>query len=284
MSGIKRIAKTFERARDQQRAALILYYPAGYPDYNTSLEVLEGLAQCGADLLEVGMPFSDPLADGPTIQNATQTALQQGMNTRRCLQMVRDLRLHGINTPVVLMGYLNPVLAYGLEQFVHDAHQAGADGIILPDFPPEESADFRNLCHSKGLALISLVSPTTPAERASQIARNTQGFLYLVSLTGVTGVRETLPAELEEFVARMRGIAHTPLAVGFGISTPQQARRVSRIADGVIIGSALIARVGEAANPVQAATTFAREMLTALDTEELPCSESLSASSRAEQS
>ncbi|WP_322506561.1 tryptophan synthase subunit alpha [Anaerolinea sp.] len=275
MSGIKRIAQIFEKARNQQRAALILYYPAGYPDYATSLEVLKGLAQSGADLLEVGMPFSDPLADGPTIQHATQVALSQRMNTRHCLALVRELRQQGVETPVVLMGYLNPVMAYGMERFVRDARQTGADGIILPDFPPEESADFRALCDAYELALISLVSPATPPERARQIAETTRGFLYLISLTGVTGARESLPPELEAFVARTRAVARVPLAVGFGISTPQQARRVSQIADGVIIGSALIAQTGEAANPVQAAVGFIQKMFTALGKEELPRSESL---------
>lgn len=275
MNGIERITQTFENARTQQRAALILYYPAGYPDEQTSLAVLETLAQNGADVLEVGMPFSDPLADGPTIQHATQTALSQGINTRRCLETVRLLRRRGVNQPVVLMGYLNPVLAYGMERFVRDCRDAGADGVILPDFPPEESAGFRALCDAEGLAFISLVSPATSTERARQIAETTRGFLYLVSLTGVTGARDALPPDLEAFVDRMRAVAQTPLAVGFGVSTPEQARRVSRIANGVIIGSALIARVASALNPVQDAAGFVSQMLTALGTVELPRSESL---------
>ncbi len=277
MNGIERITQAFEKAQSQHRAALILYYPAGYPDEQTSLTVLETLAQNGADLLEIGMPFSDPLADGPTIQHATQVALTQGMNTQRCLETVHHLRRRGVNQPIVLMGYLNPVLAYGMERFVRDCRDAGADGVILPDFPPEESAGFRALCDAEGLAFISLVSPATSTERARRIAENTRGFLYLVSLTGVTGARDALPADLEAFVDRMKTVAHTPLAVGFGISTPEQARRVSHVADGVIIGSALISRMGSAVNPVQDAAAFVSQMLTALGKVELPRSESLAA-------
>lgn len=264
MKGIERLQSVFERVRLHQRAALVLYYPAGFPDYSTSLAVLAGLAQNGADILEVGMPFSDPLADGPTIQFASQTALAGGVNMRACLQIVAELRSRGFGGGLVLMGYLNPILAYGMERWVSDAAAAGADGVILPDLPPEEADAFQACCEAHGLANIYLISPATPAERAARIARRTRGFLYLVSLTGVTGAREQLPYGLEDLIRRSRAVSDLPLAVGFGISTSQQARAVGALADGVVIGSALIEAVRNSADPIAAAAAFAAAMHTAL--------------------
>lgn len=264
MNGIERLQQIFESTRRQQRAALILYYPAGFPNYDTALTVLEGLAQNGADILEVGIPFSDPLADGATIQFAAQTALSAGTNMHACLQSTAELRRRGVERGLVLMGYLNPILAYGMERWVCDAAAAGADGVILPDLPPEEADAFQSCCEAHGLANIYLISPATPQERAARIASRTRGFVYLVPLTGVTGAREHLPAGLEDMIRRTRLITALPLAVGFGISTPEQARAIGRLADGVIIGSALIEAVRKSSNPSAAARQFAALMQAAL--------------------
>ena len=265
MNGIAHIQQAFGGARCQNRSALIFYYPAGYPDAPTSLAVLQKLAENGADLLEIGMPFSDPLADGPTIQYATQTALAGGMTTTGCLNLVAELRQRGVAQPLVLMGYLNPILAYGPDRWVKDAAAAGADGVILPDLPPEEGAFFESCCEAHGMALIYLLSPATPPQRAGIIAARTRGFLYLVSLTGVTGARQRLPEGLEDLIRRTRSLTQTPLAVGFGIATPQQARLVARNADGVIIGSALIDAVRNAADRPGAAGQFAQILRAAVE-------------------
>ncbi len=268
MNGGQRLQAIFEDARRQGHAALILYYPAGFPQADVAVDVLEGLAHSGADILEIGMPFSDPLADGPTIQLATQTALAAGMTMQGCLQTVAELRRRGVKQGLVLMGYLNPILAYGVERWVRDAVTAGADGVILPDLPPEEAGAFQACCETNGLATIYLISPATPPERARRVAESSRGFLYLVSLTGVTGARDHLPDGLEDLIRRSRALTSLPLAVGFGVSTPQQAGLIGHLADGVIIGSALIEAVRQADEPRTAARRFAEQMRAALETGE----------------
>ena len=245
------------------RPAFMPYFPLGYPTPEISLDVIEALAKNGADLIEVGLPFSDPLADGPVIQRATQIALEQGMTVRRALSAVRELRrARGVTLPLVLMGYINPLMAYGLSRIAVDAAEAGADGFIVPDLPPEESAEFESV--SGHLPLIRMLAPTTSSNRAAKITRDARGFLYLVSLTGITGARHSLPEGLPEFVARVREHTALPLCVGFGISTPEQARAVGKIADGVIVGSACVKTIGESAEPVRAAEEFARAFKAAL--------------------
>ncbi|MCG2786068.1 MAG: tryptophan synthase subunit alpha [Anaerolineae bacterium] len=251
------------------------YFPVGYPDLATSIDVLEALARNGADLIEVGLSFSDPLADGPVIQKATQTALDKGVTTKQVIATVAELRRRGVTIPLILMGYYNPILAYGLEKFIHDAREAGADGFIVPDLPPEESAEFEQalsaaLSASKGvveappLPLITMLAPTTPAGRMEQIARNARGFIYLVSVTGVTGARTDVPEGLAGLVARVREHTSVPVCVGFGIGTPEQAKAVGAIADGVIVGSACVRAIDESQNPVEAARSFAQRFSQAL--------------------
>lgn len=264
--GVQRISQAFEQAREGGRAALMPYFTLGYPDAPTSLEVIEAIAEAGADLIELGVPFSDPLADGPTIQNSTHIALEKGISVRTCLELTAELRRRGVRQPFLLMGYINPILAYGMERYVADAAENGADGLIIPDLPPEEAETLEAACRDHGLALVYLVSPASPPERVALVARRTGGFLYLVSLTGVTGARSELPAGLAEFVARVRQVACTPLAVGFGISTPQQAHLVGRLADGVIVGSALIEAASKNGHPAQAAADFIRALKLALHT------------------
>jgi tryptophan synthase alpha chain len=265
MSGVERIAKAFEAARSEGRSALMPYFTLGFPDPHTSLEVVAAVAEAGADLIELGVPFSDPLADGPTIQRSTQTALAQGMSVRKCLDLTRSLRARGVSTPVLLMGYVNPILAYGIERFAADAAEAGADGLIVPDLPVEEAAPLEAACRRQGLALVYLVSPASTDERIRLVAEHSQGFLYLVSVLGVTGAREALSGGLEAFIQRVRRFTQQPLAVGFGISNAEQAAQIGRCADGVIVGSALIAAVENAADPVRAGSDFVRGLRQALE-------------------
>lgn len=260
MTGLERIAAAFAAARAQGRAALMPYLTLGFPDPETSLAVVEAVARAGADLIELGVPFSDPLADGPTIQRSTQKALEQGMTVARCLEMVGRLRAQDVKPPFLLMGYINPILSFGAARFVAEAEAAGADGLIIPDLPPEEAAEIEAACRSRGRALVYLAAPTSTSERLAYLAERTTGFLYLVSLTGVTGARASLPQNLEDFINRARRVAHTPLAVGFGISTPKQARAVGRLADGVIVGSALIDAIDRSADPVASAAEFVRKL------------------------
>jgi tryptophan synthase alpha chain len=265
MNGLELIAAAFAAAKDEGRAALMPYFTLGYPDPETSLDVVEAIAQAGADLIELGVPFSDPLADGPTIQHSTQVALEQGINATQCIEMVASLRARGVTQPFMLMGYVNPILAFGVERFVAKAAIAGADGFIVPDLPPEEGAEIEAACRAHGCALVYLLAPTSPPERVELLASRATGFLYLVSLAGVTGARDALPPHLADFVQRVRIVAHTPLAVGFGISTPRQARAVGQSADGVIVGSALIKAAGQGDNPAQAAAAFVQGLRESLD-------------------
>jgi len=238
------------------------YYPVGYPSLKTSIDVLEALAKNGADLIEVGLSFSDPLADGPVIQKATQIALEKGVTTKQVIAAVAELRKRGVTIPLVLMGYYNPMLAYGLEKFVRDAHEAGADGFIIPDLPPEEAGELAAVLG--GMPQITMLAPTTPGERMETIARNAKGFIYLVSVTGVTGARTDIPEGLAELVARVREHTNVPVCVGFGISSPEQAKAVGALADGVIVGTACVKTIGKSTTPVETARIFAMNFATAL--------------------
>ncbi len=239
-SGLSAIESTFARAKAERRATFMPFFTIGYPDLPTSLEVILALVEAGADAVELGVPFSDPLADGPTIQHSSQIALEKGTRLADCIAAVRALRERGVQVPLVLMGYFNPALAYGLERYARDAAQAGASGFIVPDLPPEEAGELAAQCSANGLALIPLLAPTSTPERIQLITAQAHGFVYLVSVTGVTGARDTLPPDLADYVRRVRGITPLPLAVGFGISRPEQVRIVARLADGVVVASALI--------------------------------------------
>jgi tryptophan synthase alpha chain len=262
------------------------YFPLGYPDFDTSIDVIEGLAGNGADLIEVGLSFSDPLADGPVIQKATQIALEKGITVKKSLQAVAELRRRGVDIPLILMGYYNPMLAYGLEKFVHDSHEAGADGFIIPDLPMEEAGEFESIFDAgrvdgggfryatnatqpppppyRDLPLIQMLAPTSPAERMEAIARNAKGFIYLVSVTGVTGERKSISEGLGDLISDVRKHTSIPVCVGFGIGTPEQARQVGALADGVIVGSACVKTIGGSEKPVEAAKEFARSFRDAL--------------------
>lgn len=257
MTGIERIRDAF----NQGHPAFMPYAVLGYPTREAGLDTIRTLAEAGADLFELGIPFSDPLADGPVIQAATQKALENGTTLRDCLAMTRELRQQGIDTPALLMGYINPMLAYGLERFVADAVAAGVDGFIVPDLPPEEGAELEALCEQHGLALVYLLAPTSTPERIKLVAQKAKGFIYLVSLTGVTGARNELASDLTEFIGRVRAETEVPLAVGFGIGNGPQAQVVGQIADGVIVGSALVKRAAESPASVRDLATELRAAL-----------------------
>ncbi len=259
--GLAAIEAMFATAKAQGRAAFLPYYPIGYPDYETSLAAIEAMAQVGADGFEIGVPFSDPIADGAVIQSATYHALQQGVTVRRCLEAVRTLRARGVTQPMLMMSYANPLLAYGAARFVADAAQVGVDGLIVPDLPPEEAHYFAESCRAAGLALVFFLAPTSNAERMDLVASNATGFIYVVSLTGITGARAELPSDLMEFIARIRQRVQTPLVLGFGISTPDHARQMNGLVEGFIVGSALV-RAG--AQGVDAVRALAQSLRAAL--------------------
>jgi tryptophan synthase alpha chain len=244
MTGLERIQAVFATAKHEKRAAFMPYHAMGYPDRATTLEVVAALAEVGADLFEIGIPHSDPLADGPTIQTATYTALTRGTTVVDCLAMVRELRARGVTQPFCAMTYYNPLFRYGVERFVQDAAAAGIDGLIAPDLPPEEADEVEAACHAAGLAMIYLLAPTSTDERIQLITQRSTGFVYLVSVTGITGARTELPPDLTEFVQRVRRYTQLPLAIGFGIGTGTQAAAVAKIAEGVIVGSALVKAAG----------------------------------------
>jgi tryptophan synthase alpha chain len=236
----ERIAQAF--AAPGKRAALMPYLMGGHPDVETSRACLNAAIEGGADLIELGIPFSDPLADGPVIHEAGTVALQAGVKPDDVLQLCREI---SERVPVLLMVYANVVLAHGGEDFARRAAEAGAAGLIVPDLPHEEAANVREACEAAGLALIPLVAPTTRDQLLAEIGRDASGFVYAVSLVGITGERGELPPGLAELVERIRGVTDVPVAVGFGISTGEQARAVGELADGVIVGSRVVRAAGE---------------------------------------
>ncbi len=245
LRGAAGIEAAFSAARKADRAVLVIYWPLGYPSPESSLAVVEAAVKAGADIVELGIPFSDPLADGPTIQRATQVALGQGMRVARCLESAAALRERGVQVPLLFMGYYNPILSYGEARFCRACRDAGVDGLIVPDLPPEEATGLEEMCRLEGLALVYLVAPTSSEARIRLIAQHSSGFVYLVSVTGTTGPRDALPPHLPAFVERVRKHTEKPLCVGFGISGPEQARAIAGLVDGVIVGSALLRKTEE---------------------------------------
>jgi len=261
MRGVSAVRDAFRRARAESRAALILYWPVGYPDLATSVRLVVAMARSGADLIELGVPFSDPLADGPTIQRATYRALQQGVRTGEVLEAVARIREAGVEQPLCLMTYTNPVLAWGPEAFVESVQKHGADGLIVPDLPLEESAPFQSALGALGLAWVPLAAPTTPDARLAALAAGATGFLYFVSVTGITGARERLPDEVVGHLRRARRMADgVPVAVGFGVSRPEHVAWLATEADGVVVGSALIHRAESADFGGEAVEAFVRAL------------------------
>ena len=237
---MSRIAATFAQAKAENRAALITYATVGYPTPAHTADVVRALLAGGSDIVELGIPFSDPLADGATIQHASQVALEQGTTLGMSLDLVRELRAEGVTTPLVFMGYNNPFLHFGLERVVEAAAEIGLDGFIVPDLPPEEGQEFGGLAKAHGLDLIPLLAPTSTDSRIEANVNAGSGFVYCVSLTGVTGAREQLSGTLPDFLGRVRRHTDLPLAVGFGVSRPEHVATIAQIAEGVVSASALI--------------------------------------------
>ena len=235
-----RIEATFARLKAEGRAGLVAFLTVGYPDVASTLRLVPALVEGGADIIELGVPFSDPLAEGPTIQRSSFAALQQGVTIGTSLEVTARLRAEGVDVPIVPMGYYNPILAYGVDAFAADAASAGADGLIVVDLPPEESEPLRRACLKGDLRLIYLLAPTSTDERIQRVAKLASGFVYCVSVTGITGARQELAPGLEAFVKRVRSFTPLPIAVGFGISQRKHFQAVGRIADAAVIGSAII--------------------------------------------
>ncbi len=238
MANTGRISAKFRELRARDEAALIPYIVAGDPDLETTARLVIELEARGADLIELGVPFSDPMADGPANQRAAARGLSSGASLAAILSMVKELRTR-TEIPIVLFGYYNPIFHYGCERFSADAAKAGVDALLVVDLPPEEAAELQKPARKNGLDFIYLLAPTTPLDRAEKIARSARGFLYYVSVTGVTGARAELATDLEEHVRGIKGVTELPIGVGFGISKPAQAARVAVFADAVIVGSAL---------------------------------------------
>jgi len=262
---VSRIAPTFAALRGRGEVALVPFFVAGDPDPATTRELIRAAVAEGADLIELGVPFSDPMADGPVVQRAAARALAGGMTLARVLELVAELRAD-VQVPIVLFGYYNPFFRYGVEAIVRDAAAAGADGFLCVDLPPEESAELRAAARAAELDVIALLAPTTPRPRMRTIARAASGFLYFVSVLGVTGARDTLPAELPAWVRAARGVTELPLGVGFGVQRPDQAAWIASFADAVIVGSAIARRIeegGAAGAPVRVAG-FLRDLRAAM--------------------
>jgi len=248
VTGLERIAEAFAAARaDGRRAALMPYLMGGFPDLETSRRIGLAYADAGAHLVELGVPFSDPLADGATVQRAGWRALEQGVTPWDCLEVAKRLRERGLTQPLLLMGYYNPWLAAGLDAFARRAAEAGVDGLIAVDLPPEEAGEFLAVTRPLGLDLVFLVAPTSSAERLAAVGKAASGFVYCVSVAGTTGARDELPAELPAFIARVREYISLPLAVGFGVSRPEHVARIGQLCEAAVIGSAIIEQIDNAA-------------------------------------
>ncbi|WP_199009634.1 tryptophan synthase subunit alpha [Pseudomonas protegens] len=249
---MSRLHTRFAKLKEQNRAALVTFITAGDPNYDTSLQILKGLPAAGADVIELGMPFTDPMADGPAIQLANIRALGAKQNLAKTLQMVREFREGNNETPLVLMGYYNPIHHYGVARFIADAKASGVDGLIVVDMPPEHNSELCDPAQAAGIDFIRLTTPTTDDARLPKVLDGSSGFVYYVSVAGVTGAGAATLEHVEEAVARLRRHTELPISIGFGIRTPEQAAAIARLADGVVVGSALIDHIASAESSEQA--------------------------------
>ena len=246
-----RLDDTFARLRSQGKKAFVSYIMAGDPDIATAQAVMNGLPAAGVDVIELGLPFTDPMADGPTIQLAGQRALEHGMTVDATLQMVRDFRATDATTPIVLMGYYNPIYSRGVDLFLTQANEAGIDGLSVVDLPPEEDDELCIPAQAAGLNFIRLATPTTDAKRLPTVLQNTSGFVYYVSVTGITGAAAAQAADVAPEVARIKQSTNLPVIVGFGINTPEAARTIASVADGCVVGSAIVKEIGAGKSPAE---------------------------------
>ena len=254
-----RIDDTFARLKAQETAAFVAFVMAGDPNFDTCLEVVRGLPGAGVDVIELGMPFTDPMADGPSIQLAGQRALDSGMTLDRTLELVQAFRADDATTPIVLMGYYNPIFSKGVAAFLDAARDAGVDGLIVVDLPPEEDDELCVPANERGLNFIRLATPTTDAKRLPAVLSNTSGFVYYVSITGITGAAEAEASSVAPEVARIREASGLPVCVGFGIKTPERSEEIGKVADGVVVGSAIVDLIGEG-KPVTEVLDFVRSL------------------------
>ncbi|WP_271104387.1 tryptophan synthase subunit alpha [Pseudomonas tohonis] len=249
---MSRLQTRFAELKQQNRAALVTFVTAGDPGYDASLAILKGLPEAGADVIELGMPFTDPMADGPSIQLANIRALAAKQNLVKTLQMVREFREGNQSTPLVLMGYFNPIHHYGVERFIGDAREAGVDGLIVVDLPPEHNEDLCHPAQAAGIDFIRLTTPTTDDKRLPTVLEGSSGFVYYVSVAGVTGAGSATLEHVQDAVARLRRHTDLPVAIGFGIRTAEHAASIARLADGVVVGSALVDQIAKAETAEQA--------------------------------
>ena len=240
-----RIDATFAKLKTEGRKAFVSYVMAGDPDFDTSLEVVRGLPGAGVDIIELGLPFTDPMADGPTIQLAGQRALEGGMTLKKTLELARRFREDDDTTPIVMMGYYNPIYSMGVDVFLKAANDAGIDGLIVVDLPPEEDSELCLPAQAAGLNFIRLATPTTDDKRLPRVLQNTSGFVYYVSITGITGSTEADAADVAPEVTRIRDASGLPVIVGFGVNTPDKSRAIAEVADGVVVGSAIVGRLAQ---------------------------------------
>ncbi|RVV97262.1 tryptophan synthase subunit alpha [Mesobaculum littorinae] len=240
-----RIDDTFARLKSDGKKAFVAYVMAGDPDYDRSLEIVKGLPGAGVDIIEMGLPFTDPMADGPTIQMAGQRALAGGQTLERTLQMARDFREGDTTTPIVMMGYYNPIYSRGVDRFLADAKEAGIDGLIVVDLPPEEDDELCIPAQRAGLNFIRLATPTTDDKRLPKVLQNTSGFVYYVSITGITGAAEARADTVAPEVARIKAKTDLPVIVGFGVRSPESSAAIAGIADGVVVGSAIVGEIAK---------------------------------------
>ncbi|MFA3918582.1 tryptophan synthase subunit alpha [Ruegeria hyattellae] len=254
-----RIDAKFAALKSQGKKAFVSYIMAGDPDFDTSLEVVKGLPGAGVDVIELGLPFTDPMADGPTIQLAGQRALDAGMTLERTLELARRFRETDDTTPIVLMGYYNPIYNRGVETFLSDAKAAGIDGLIVVDLPPEEDDELCIPAQEAGLNFIRLATPTTDDKRLPRVLQNTSGFVYYVSITGITGSAEAQATDVGPEVARIKSATDLPVIVGFGINTPEKSRTIASVADGAVVGSAIVSQIG-AGKPVDEVLDFVKTL------------------------
>ncbi|SFD98746.1 tryptophan synthase, alpha chain [Sulfitobacter brevis] len=254
-----RIDAKFADLRARGKKAFVSYVMAGDPDFDTSLEIVRGLPGAGVDIIELGLPFTDPMADGPTIQLAGQRALEGGMTLRRTLELATAFRREDNTTPIVLMGYYNPIYSMGVEKFLIAAKEAGIDGLIVVDLPPEEDTELCLPAQAAGLNFIRLATPTTDDARLPRVVQNTSGFVYYVSITGITGSAEADAGDVAPEVTRIREASGLPVIVGFGVNTPEKSRAIAEVADGVVVGSAIVSRIANG-DSVQDVLSFVKSL------------------------
>ena len=246
---MSRIDQKFAALRAQGQKAFVAYVMAGDPDFDTSLEIVRGLPAAGVDIIELGLPFTDPMADGPTIQLAGQRALEGGMTLQRTLDLAKAFRETDDTTPIVLMGYYNPIYSRGVDRFLVDANEAGVDGLIVVDLPPEEDTELCLPAQKAGLNFIRLATPTTDDKRLPRVMQNTSGFVYYVSINGITGSAEADAGDVAPEVVRIQKAGNLPVIVGFGVNTPEKARAIANVADGVVVGSAIVSKIADGNSP-----------------------------------